>query len=380
MHATADTWLILGSSPSAARLYPIVRRQADVVATCNNGLAIEPTPDLYWLTDSVAVDLYRDAAHGAKARGTRIITSTLAVTHRPILAELADEVLDYDVTQTDRWSPGHLRNCRTSGGMLLQLAVLRGAARVVMVGMEGYRSSTDALERDYFDGRTGSASHGRVMGYYWPFVQSLIDQSPQVAFELHGKPVYPLVGDNFDRVLRVAVLCPGPSLAKLKPEALAPYAQIIGVNAAVEGFRCDWWCFGDYSTFDKFAPLPAPYSPANAAPCMFVGSNVGDNIDRQPYGPAFRQGVAMEWQRVHERPSSEQWATYSATAALVLASELGATHVDVYGADMRGIGDFQGRQCLLNRNFARWELERKIFSDVTDWLKSGGVTVRRLAA
>jgi hypothetical protein len=201
------TWLILGSSPSAAAYYPEAKAVADVICTANNGLVIEPMPDLYWLTDSVAVRRYGDLAREAVARGSHLVTSTLGLKHNAMLGEIAETVLKYDYLPRRHWMRGTLCNGRTSGGLLAQLAILNGASRVLMVGMEGYRSGHGETRVDYFDGRDGSAHHDETMAFYGPLLQSVIDQTPTVEWVWYGRPNYPWSGPN----VRIVEHAPAPA-------------------------------------------------------------------------------------------------------------------------------------------------------------------------
>ena len=51
---------------------------------------------------------------------------------------------------------------------------------------------------------------------------------------------------------RAAILCPGPSLARVTREFLAGegYGLVIGVNRAVQALPCDAWVMLDDHTFE----------------------------------------------------------------------------------------------------------------------------------
>lgn len=194
-------WLILGSGPTAADDYARVRPtlpDGSIIATCNAGIRIEPDPDIYWLTDSQAVKLYETDLLASHRRGIYIVTSVTACKHCPILKPLASEVLDYSTAKVRVWTPGRLCNCRTSGGLLAQLAVIRGADEVHLIGMSGYATTIGKRTLDYFDGRAGKPGHEDVMRYYGPMMQSMFSQCPGVRFVFHGKVNWPWTGKNVE--------------------------------------------------------------------------------------------------------------------------------------------------------------------------------------
>lgn len=196
-----DPWLILGSGPTAADDYRRVRPTLPpdtIVATCNAGIRIEPDPSIYWITDSQAAVLYEKEMLSAHVRGIYIITSLTACKHRPILRTIASEVLDYSTAKVKVWKPGTLCNCRTSGGLLVQLAVIRGAEEVHLIGMGGYATVPGAAVQDYFDGRTGKPSHEDVMRFYGPMMQSVFNQCGWTRFVFHGRPNWPWSGENVE--------------------------------------------------------------------------------------------------------------------------------------------------------------------------------------
>lgn len=197
-------WIVLGSGIGAAAAYRSLmldlahEATRPLVATCNAGIHVEPAPTVYWLTDPVAADLYRDGAVTARDHAARVLTSIHTLKHAPWMARVATDLLMYDSQWHKSWIPGRLCNGRTSGGFLVQLAAMSGASTVHLVGMAGYRSAPGKLVRDYDDGRKGLAMHDRTMNYYGPLLQSVMDQTPAVRFVFHGQPNYPWRGGNVE--------------------------------------------------------------------------------------------------------------------------------------------------------------------------------------
>lgn len=82
--------------------------------------------------------------------------------------------------------------------------------------------------------------------------------------------------------------------------------------------------------------------------------------------------------RTYRRDEQNRWTMYSATAALVLAGELGAEIVDCYGCDMAGELNYDGTpEPTANRTASRWEREREAFEAAAEWLAGRGVEVIR---
>lgn len=188
------TWLALGSSLSAVKNYLRAKKFADVIATANQGLEIEPYPDWYWLTDSIAAKRDFEKAKIAVKNGTKMITSKIALRYSPFLESIAHKVVEYEGSKSQTWRPGELVNGRTSGCFLIQMAVNDGADRVLMVGLEGYKSKRGDIQQDYFHGGSGVHTHSETMKSYGPMVQSVIDQSPNVEFHFFGEPNWPWTG------------------------------------------------------------------------------------------------------------------------------------------------------------------------------------------
>jgi hypothetical protein len=77
---------------------------------------------------------------------------------------------------------------------------------------------------------------------------------------------------------------------------------------------------------------------------------------------------------------SPGWATYSATAGLILCAWLGATEIRVYGADWADDApDWDGHQDPENRRKAtRWSEESEYWNKAVRFLAGNGVTVERV--
>ncbi len=144
----------------------------------------------------------------------------------------------------------------------------------------------------------------------------------------------------------VAVLCPGPSLTVTWPKRRRDYAATIGVNRAAFAYGVDWWCGLD-DIWNKWG-RPDPFPRIG-----LVGAVRGLTGAASALLP--RDGLAL----VH-RSAPAGCPEFSMLAAIGFAFEnLQATAVDVYGCDMAGAADFDGREEKANnRTEQRWSEER----------------------
>ena len=219
------TWLVLGSSVSAPAEYERAKPFADVVITSNRGLKIEPNPDWYWCSDNVAFDRYRVLIEAAICNGTKLLTNTIGVRASPPMGPMAHTIFNYPSGYDSNWQPGQYVNARASGGMSLQFAANQSPDTILMVGMEGYKSTPRLVVVEYFDGERGAGKCEKLMGTYGPLVQNVIDRSPSMKFFLFGKPQYPWRG--------MSIVEPG-STAELEPNDVRTPCANQGPSGATE--------------------------------------------------------------------------------------------------------------------------------------------------
>ena len=166
---------------------------------------------------------------------------------------------------------------------------------------------------------------------------------------------------------RIAILCPGPSLREFGDRE--GYDVRIGVNRAVEAYRCDYWVALDRRTFGMTKPL--------GRPTLVSHDSAYRQMCRQwPEAETFPH---LSYQSLDPLSPRVRWRKFSATTALVLASHLGASSIDCWGADWTGETDFDGythrRQ---NRTLSRWRQEARLWQTVCELLAERGATVRRV--
>jgi hypothetical protein len=178
--------------------------------------------------------------------------------------------------------------------------------------------------------------------------------------------------------MRSQIFCPGPSLADWLASGVAvadPEAHRIAVNRAVlaPGLHCQWHCAGD--------PAAIAAGPTPAGTRLFTKRSTIAAM------PAAAAAGAVEWESLFDliAPTTVcEWNRYSLLAAIVLATWLTATSIDVYGCDWtEGGADFDAPPgstvaADANRGPERWADERRGYEKLTAWLAPRGITVRRV--
>ena len=160
------------------------------------------------------------------------------------------------------------------------------------------------------------------------------------------------------------ILSPGPSLSLVTEEETRD-TTIIGVNRAVRYMVCDWWVFSDDRVYRNY---PSDYTLK-----VFTNEETQRRLNRK-------------FDLTHEslyHKYTPGWHIYSFTAAVILAAELGADTVRVFGCDWKGCEDFDGHRyqfpgetAELTRTADRWQREREVFDKTITLIP--GVRVERI--
>ncbi len=150
----------------------------------------------------------------------------------------------------------------------------------------------------------------------------------------------------------IAILSPGPSLAKTCPsdKGLGVFDVVIAVNRAIllrpgiEDF-IHWHACGDWDTIlaIKTAPKTGIVTTRDAARVVQLGEQ------------GWRY-AGMKWELWEELPVAPG---FSIISALALASKLTPTVVMVFGDDKQGLLDWDGTPGRERRD-ARWDRERSL--------------------
>jgi len=197
----AGEWIVVGASQSAPQGLAMAQahRPNATTITTNGGLRLfsPGNLDYYLLIDMVACDRYSNDSKAYQADGTTLVTLDRlpsALAHRGL--SHFDELLSVDRHQRG-YVPDIYTDCGFSGLFCTQFALNNGATRLSWVGMEGFRSTPRQQVDDHFHGQLGPAKGvhqtERVLG---PFLQSVVDQRPDVEFRFYGTPLFSLAGPN----------------------------------------------------------------------------------------------------------------------------------------------------------------------------------------
>ena len=162
------------------------------------------------------------------------------------------------------------------------------------------------------------------------------------------------------------LLCPGPSLSVYRqPE---PRPLTIAVNRAALAYECDWWAAVDYPM------VKHNRRHVLGAPALCSARQQFEKF-REQHGCCIEDGLWPKWRMPGINPTA--YSLYSFSAAMVLALQLGATRLEVFGADWRGTADYDGAQAGENRSDQRWENESRFFAEMSRFLGANGCEVIR---
>ncbi len=177
--------------------------------------------------------------------------------------------------------------------------------------------------------------------------------------------------------MRAAVLCPGPSLARL---AALPIADLtVAVNRAALWWPCDAWSCVDWTSETPAGPggIRAWADAVIGVPLLvsIADSLVALERHRIPW-----RGLSIAAETIDTIKGIDpvgRWRWFSATVAIVYTAHAGARAIDVYGADMAGTADADGARAGSDRTDDRWNKERRRWDEATAALAQIGVSVVR---
>lgn len=117
-------WLVIGGGPSARESFAKVKDPATIITTNAGGNIVRP--DVYWLSDPVAIAKYRDYWLGFLGE---VICNDEAVKNARG---------DKPTTLFPYLDKGPLFHGRCSGVLCCRVAISRGAKRLSLIGFDGY--------------------------------------------------------------------------------------------------------------------------------------------------------------------------------------------------------------------------------------------------
>ncbi len=199
--------------------------------------------------------------------------------------------------------------------------------------------------------------------------------------------------------MKIALVSEGPS-ARAFPGG-AGYDHVVGVNTVPTRWPCDWWVFADPDIYvcegpsilgrPKMLTTSSLERAMNEKRFQAAGLETRYREDRaahriyteeeMPLLPAMPRDVPIL--EAGNRRGQPRWFNYSGLGALVCCWFLGQgvleptrdpvrTEVDVYGVDLQGIGDVNGKNGI-GRTEGRWERERCIWDGLIRGLERTGL-------
>ena len=204
------SWIVVGSSPSVTDYFQRVVQNhlsESTTITCNAGILLFEDwnfyPDHYLLIDGETVRLFLPQIEMMRAKQVNLITSKAQIDGLVAsgLEGGVHELIEYEPAETSEFVRGRYVNVRMSGLFACQYAIMNGARKVVLVGMDGY-TGPGGYEPTLatFDGRLGLNGLRTTLGHIAPFVQSMVTACPDVEFVQYGEPKYEISGGNYHLV------------------------------------------------------------------------------------------------------------------------------------------------------------------------------------
>lgn len=162
-----------------------------------------------------------------------------------------------------------------------------------------------------------------------------------------------------------AVLCPGPSLVRTWPQ---PADVVLAVNRAAIAFPSDYWVALDYPLIREHTPI--------GSPALVTQQATFDSLAQRKQNP---KTVVLVESLFDFYPRKMGWTRLTFSVAVVFAAYLGATAINVYGADWTSEPDFDGVQLESNQRHAdRWVKEKALWDCLAYWLKQNDIALTRI--
>jgi len=188
-----------------------------------------------------------------------------------------------------------------------------------------------------------------------------------------------------ESITTCGILCCGPSLAEFL-ERPVRHDLVIGVNRAACAHPCDVWAFGDDQTFHVFR--------AKGNPLLLTNRNTDRRLGRRPdfaahHGWDHRNEAYVDALRTERvvlledlnvpLPGRYDETTYTSLVAIAYAIERGARRIRLYGCDLEGTCDWDGKETLgPNRTPSRWRHEAARLSEAAAWARERGILIEGL--
>jgi hypothetical protein len=153
---------------------------------------------------------------------------------------------------------------------------------------------------------------------------------------------------------------------------------VIGVNRAVCHYECDWSAMLDFKTFGEILKTHPDSNVGGflGSPGLLVPEVDGRRI-LEKYEEARRMEPVLSMNRV-AKERGLLGVPWTMNVATQVAWVLGATKVDVFGADWKGDRDVDGFRAVGDRSGLRWKKEHNVFRKVQQFLAEKGCVLTRV--
>jgi hypothetical protein len=158
--------------------------------------------------------------------------------------------------------------------------------------------------------------------------------------------------------MNAVILCPGPSLAKL--ERLPDHDLSLAVNGAALRWMVDVWAAIDWPLIRSIGRDVLGF------PDLLTTAASLASLERHDI--RWRGNTIVCDSLRNLVPTEIGWSNFTAPTAVVYAFRRGAHRIDVYGCDMAGTEDFDGKARGENRSEQRWGMERQIWRRLVEWM------------
>lgn len=183
------------------------------------------------------------------------------------------------------------------------------------------------------------------------------------------------------------VLCPGPGLSVLTPQSFKPSGPVVAVNVAVFApLPMDFWSALDPPV--KFEQVWGELSPAERRqlPVMWCRQNQVDNWQRigvrtWHHPDLEKDFIAQNMPRLKGGKALTPMLHLSVLSTVTRCIGLGATRIEIWGADMQSSGYAYGQDTTGRTKQVwsqRWKTEPQSWSKAYRSWKEYGVEVVRL--
>ncbi len=171
--------------------------------------------------------------------------------------------------------------------------------------------------------------------------------------------------------MRAAILNPGPSLLHTWKGRTDKHGLLIGVNRVALNYPVDVWACGDYPLVQEIQ------DSVFGCPTLLSAQNSIDQlntVERPWRGKTIAFESLYSW--LHPAENKISWTFTTSLCAIAYAASV-CEHIDIYGADWKGVKDYDGVEAGMNRSEERWKTEAGIYNALVKHLETKNISVTR---